>query len=147
MLWASALIGWPVIAFVTREQRRAAATTGTASADHAAAAGPVSSGGARLASWIGWLTSLVALTLLGLSMIPFAEVDEFGYGVPTFFAALLWATPVVTALAAVTVLAAVIAWLKGYWRFSGRLHYTCVALGTVAFVWFLSHWNLLRFGA
>ncbi len=145
-LWASALIGWPVVAFVTREQRHSAAAASSDQKTTTRADGARFKG-APLTSCIGWLTSLVALGLLSLSMIPFAKAEEFGYGVPAFFAALLWMTPVVMGLTVVMMLAAAIAWFKGYWRFSGRLHYTCVALGSVAFVWFLSHWNLLYFGA
>jgi hypothetical protein len=52
-----------------------------------------------------------------------------------------------TVLVALTVLGCLIAWLAGYWRLGGRLHYTLVALAGVGFVWFLYHWNLLPLDA
>ena len=112
VLWESAVLGWPVVAFVTREQR--------AALSHGAAAAPSPlgrrSGGSLLASWVGWLTCGAASALLGLSMIPFANAEEFGFGIPKLFAVLLWLTPAVAALTAVMLLACAIAWLRGYWR-------------------------------
>ena len=57
-------------------------------------------------------------------MIPLADQQEFAYGVPPLMAALLWSTPVVAGLVGLTVLGTLVAWLSGYWWFSGRLHYT-----------------------
>jgi hypothetical protein len=48
-------------------------------------------------------------------------------------------------LAALTVVAARVAWKKAYRRFTGRLHYTLVAVAGIAFCWFLFYWNLLQF--
>jgi hypothetical protein len=44
------------------------------------------------------------------------------------------------------VLGCLVAWRQGYWRFTGRLHYTLVALAGVAFIWFLYSWNWLTIG-
>jgi hypothetical protein len=44
------------------------------------------------------------------------------------------------------VLGCLVAWWQGYWRFTGRLHYTLVALAGVAFIWFLYSWNWLTLG-
>jgi hypothetical protein len=56
------------------------------------------------------------------------------------------------ALAAVTVILTGAAWMgwnspsrRPYWSLGGRMHYTLVALAGVAFVWWLSYWNLLGF--
>ncbi len=40
---------------------------------------------------------------------------------------------------------AIVAWRHRYWSLVGRIHYTVVALGAVAFVWLLNTWNLLGF--
>jgi hypothetical protein len=79
-------------------------------------------------------------------MIPFSDSEEFGYGVPPLVAVIVWCTPVVAALVGAMLLCTLIAWWRGYWRLSGRIHYTLVLFGGAAFVCFLYHWNLLRFG-
>jgi CubicO group peptidase (beta-lactamase class C family) len=136
-IFLSAVIGWPVIAFVTRE--KPSGPVGEAIAR--------SSAGSRAASLVGWLAAVLALTVIGLALIPFMDAEEFAYGVPALMNALLWSTPVVTALVLATLAGAVAAWRFGYWRLSGRIHYTSVVVAGLAFVWFLNHWNLLRFGA
>ncbi len=40
---------------------------------------------------------------------------------------------------------AVLAWRRRLWSLPERLHYTALALASVAFVWFLGTWNLLGF--
>jgi hypothetical protein len=66
---------------------------------------------------------------------------------PPLLAAMLWCTPVLAALVTGMLACTILAWKNRYWRLSGRLHYTSVLLAGIAFVWFLNHWNLLRFGA
>jgi hypothetical protein len=43
-------------------------------------------------------------------------------------------------------LGCLIAWKNRYWRFSGRVHYTLVALAGIGVTWFMYHWNFLTFG-
>ncbi len=131
-LFLSALIGWPVVAFVTREARLV---------------DPRSSRGARVASLIGWFTCLVVLAILAVSMIPLSDPDQIVFGVPPMLNILLVCTLLVPALVLAMLVCSLVAWAKGYWRFSGRLHYTSVLVAGLAFVWFLNHWNLLKFGA
>jgi hypothetical protein len=50
-------------------------------------------------------------------------------------------------LAGIALLGSIIAWARGYWRFSGRVHYSLVAFAGLGFAWFLYYWNLLQFGA
>ena len=38
-----------------------------------------------------------------------------------------------------------LAWRHRYWSVAGRLHYSVLALGALAFVWWLSYWNLLGY--
>ena len=128
LVFLSAVIGWPWAAFIARGVPRE------------------TSFGSRLASWLAWLASLVALTWLAMSLYLMREPDELVYGMSPQLDALLWATPLIAGLVAVVLLCALVAWLRGYWRFSGRLHYTCVVLAGLAFVWFLNDWNLLRPG-
>jgi hypothetical protein len=63
-----------------------------------------------------------------------------------WFKVLLTTTQISAGLTAIVVLGCLIAWMKGYWRLTGRLHYTLVALAGIGFTWFLYNWNLLTFG-
>jgi CubicO group peptidase (beta-lactamase class C family) len=128
----SAAIGWPLAKFIRRGTPR----------DPARAAP-----GAKVASWIGWGTSVTILISLCLAMIPFSHTEEIVYGVPPLLTGLLWSTPVIAGLVALVIVCTLVAWAKHWWRLSSRLHYTAVMLAGVAFVWFLSHWNLLGPGA
>ena len=46
-------------------------------------------------------------------------------------------------LVAGAVASSVAAWVRGYWRLPGRIHYTVVTVAGVALVWFVIYWNLL----
>ena len=128
----SAVIGWPLAAFIARgshftNSRRTV--------------------GSNLASWLGWITSLAILIVIGLAMIPFSDPLEIAFGVPPILRGLLWSTWLIVALVVGVLACTIVAWRNQYWRLSGRLHYTCLLLAGVAFVWFLSHWNLLGVAA
>jgi len=55
-------------------------------------------------------------------------------------------TQICAVLAVLTVLGCLFAWKNRYWRLTGRVHYTLVALVGIGFIWFLYYWNLLTFG-
>ncbi len=131
-VFLSALLGWPVVAFVTREVRRQ---------DTAPRAG------ARRATLLGWFTCGLILALIVAAGLVLSSKEDIAFGVPPKVKALVWLTPLVAALSAGVAVSAIVAWRQRYWRFSGRLHYTCVASACIAFLWFLNHWNLLSFGA
>ncbi len=46
-------------------------------------------------------------------------------------------------LTAAAAVFAVLAWIKKFWSFAGRVHYTAVVLAGLGFVWFLNFWNML----
>ncbi len=52
---------------------------------------------------------------------------------------------VTTALTMVMLVAAVIAWIRGYWSTLGRLYYSLITLTALAFVWWASYWNLIGY--
>jgi Mn2+/Fe2+ NRAMP family transporter len=52
---------------------------------------------------------------------------------------------ITTVLVVAVVVLAVVAWVKGFWRVRGRVHYTLVAAAAAAFVLWLNYWNLLGF--
>ena len=127
-LCLSALIGWPVVAYVRRGKRE-----------------PLTAG-SRVATCWAWIVSLAILAWMALCIVGMGDANEIVFGVPPLVAQAIWCTPTVAALVAGMLICGLVAWKNRYWWFSGRLHYTCVALAGVAFIWFLNHWNLLRFG-
>jgi CubicO group peptidase (beta-lactamase class C family) len=99
-----------------------------------------------LLSGLGWLLSATCLGFIAGLAISLADPEQVVFGTPPALKGLLLVPQICVVLASFTVLAALVAWRKRYWRFTGRLHYTLVALAGVAFCWFLSYWNLLQFG-
>ncbi len=110
VVFASAVIGWPLAAFINRDRDPPLARTA----------------GSRFASWLGWLTCLTALAILGLAMIPFSNPSQIGYGVPPLLKGLLLATPALAALVAGVLVCTILVWSRRYWRLSARWHYTTV---------------------
>lgn len=126
LIFLSAVLGWPWAAFIAWGAPRETTV------------------GSRLATWLAWITSTAALAWMAAAAFVVQGADELVYGAPPLVDWMLWATPVIAALVAIVLLFALVAWLRGYWRFSGRLHYTCVLLAGLGFVWFLHYGNLLR---
>jgi CubicO group peptidase (beta-lactamase class C family) len=131
VVFLTALLFWPVIAFSLR-----GLTSPNIIRTRFSAA----------LSWIGWLTSAVYLAILvGLGIV-LTDVNSIAYGVTPALKGLLLTSQLGAALAGLTVIACVIAWKQRYWRLSGRLHYTLVALAGIGMTWFFYYWNLLTFG-
>jgi hypothetical protein len=74
------------------------------------------------------------------------DPNDIVFGLTPLLKALIMLTAVCAALAALTVIGCLVAWWQGYWRLSGRIHYTLVALAGVGFTFFLYNWNLLPLG-
>jgi CubicO group peptidase (beta-lactamase class C family) len=130
-IFASALLFWPPIAFSIRglQSPRIRRTRFSG-----------------LLSIFGWLSCAAGIAfLIGVAVV-LRDPNEIAFGLTREMRGLLALTQICLVLAAVNVLGAVIAWRNGYWRLSGRLHYTLVALAGVGFTGFLYYWNLLTFG-
>jgi len=99
-----------------------------------------------LLSCLAWL--LAALTIaFALSLVyVLRDPNEIVFGLPPLLRSLLVLPQFCAVLSAVTFLGCLIAWKNRYWRISGRVHFTLVALAGLGITWFLSHWNLLTFG-
>jgi hypothetical protein len=128
-MFASALIFWPVIAFSVRglQSPRIKRTWFSA-----------------VLSCLAWLLCVAALAFGGGLAFALKDPSEIAFGLTPLLKLLIALTPVCAALALVTVLCCLIAWRQRYWRFTGRLHYTLVALAGIGFTWFLYNWNLLE---
>lgn len=105
---------------------------------------------ATLARWVGSATSLLVLTgffgsfyALFIKQIAAHPVLAFGMSPLAFVmqVALLFGS----ILGLATPVFAVLAWKEGYWSAWGRIHYTALAVATLAFIWWLNYWNLLGF--
>ncbi|MGD9723517.1 MAG: serine hydrolase [Pirellulales bacterium] len=131
VVFASVVVGWPLAAFINRGQ--APLVKGTA--------------GSKFASWLAWLTSLAALVVIGLAMIPFSDPEQIGFGMPPLLRGLLLSTIALAALVCGVLVCSIVAWARHYWRLSARLHYTLALVAGLTFVWFLYQWNLLGYAA
>jgi CubicO group peptidase (beta-lactamase class C family) len=131
-VFASALLFWPALAFTVRGGSSPKIKRNWHSG---------------LLSCLGWLLSIVSLGFIaGVVAYVVANPEEIGFGLTPALKKLLAVSQVSAVLAALTVLGCVIGWKNRYWRLSGRVHYTLVALAGVGFVAWLYYWNLLAFG-
>ena len=88
-------------------------------------------------SILAWLLSAVSIGFTLGTLVALRDPNQIVFGLSPLLKALLALTPVCAVLAALMVLGSLIAWIKGYWRLSGRIHYTLIALAGIGFTWFL----------
>jgi CubicO group peptidase (beta-lactamase class C family) len=132
VIFLSALFFWPAIAFSVRGLKAPAITRNGLSA---------------FLSCLAWLLSAACIGFAGCFLLYFlSEPDDIVFGFTPRMKALLAVPQGCAVLAGLTVMGCLLAWRKRYWRVSGRLHYTLVALAGIGFIWFLYYWNLLAFG-
>jgi len=91
--------------------------------------------------------------MVALVLLSFFFIAGFAVVMNDILALITGEMELLTTLGGVSVAIAVLAldalvmtilvWIKGYWRFPARVHYTLVTLGALAFVWVLYYWNLL----
>jgi len=130
-VFASAVFFWPALAFTVRGSNSAGVFRNRSSA---------------LLSCLAWLFALAGIGfLLALSSIV-ADPNFIAYGLTRSLKILLASPQVIAVLATLTVLGCLMAWKNGYWRLSGRVHYTLVGLAGIVFVAWLHYWNFLTFG-
>lgn len=97
-------------------------------------------------SSLAWLMCLLSVIFVVGLMVVLADPSEIAFGMPPVLQGLLMLTQVIAILAALSLVGCILAWWNRYWRVSGRVHYTLVALAGVGTVWFLYFWNLLTWG-
>lgn len=97
----------------------------------------------RVAGLIG-LLNLVFLIGLPLSLW-LIGVWKLAYGVPAIVIVLLCLPILATALTVVLAASAIVSWVKKRWNLATRIHYSLVTLAALAFIPFLTYWNLLGF--
>ncbi|GAB4379435.1 MAG: serine hydrolase [Elainellaceae cyanobacterium] len=97
----------------------------------------------RIAGLIG-LLNLAFLIGFPLSLW-LMGVWKLAYGMPPIAIALLCLPILATALTLVLPATAISAWVQGRWSLARRWHYSVVTLAALAFIPFLTYWNLLGF--
>lgn len=65
------------------------------------------------------------------------------YGVPPVAVGLLGLPVLTSVLSAILLVMMLIVWVKNYWSWQGRSHYSLIALATIIFIPLLAYWNLL----
>jgi CubicO group peptidase (beta-lactamase class C family) len=93
----------------------------------------------------GIMSTFYILTVIGL-IIVFSDETGLIFGSAVPFLKIVLVLPLVALLLTLAVLFfSFLAWVKKYWTPCERLHYTLIALASLAFLWFLHYWNLLGF--
>lgn len=103
------------------------------------------SGPARAARWLAGASGMLSLLfLLGLTSIASSSpTNEIIYSMPASLQVFL-TIPLITAVLMLACAAfCAFAWKGRWWSLKGRIHYTCVVLSLLAFIWWLENWNLL----
>jgi CubicO group peptidase (beta-lactamase class C family) len=127
-LMLTALLFWPAIAFTIRGYSHPTVRR---------------SGFSAVLSVIAWLMCLSCVILFATLATHLVTSDEVVFGLPPEVQLLMKLTFICAGLVVITLLGCLLAWIMGYWRFSGRLHYTLVALAGVGFIWFHYYWNII----
>jgi len=109
----------------------------------------------RLPSLAHWVMGIVAILYWLVFLIPFLLVLVLGQWnffylissltIPPPIVAWLTLPLIAIALTAVGVVLAAFVWTRRYWTTFGRIHYTFVVGAALAFIIWLSYWNLIGF--
>jgi len=92
----------------------------------------------------GGMSVLYILFLIGMFLVV-SDQMELMFGVPPLLKIVL-VLPIISALLTIGALFfTYVAWKNKYWSVCGRVHYTLVALASLAFLWFLIYWKLLGY--
>jgi CubicO group peptidase (beta-lactamase class C family) len=122
----SALVGWPLDALVRRRRRAARAPRSE-----------------RLARWWAAAAGILLIAFFATFALALPNPLDIVYGMTPLLAAALVIGVAAAVLSAGTAGLAALAWRRGYWGRSARIHFTLVALAGLALVWQLDYWNLL----
>jgi hypothetical protein len=97
---------------------------------------------ARIARRLALLVSTLFLLFLILFVVSLSDLPQF----PTPLTRTALTAALAASVSTVAVVGfAILAWRRGYWRLIGRIHYSVLALGALAFVWWLGYRNLLGY--
>ena len=99
----------------------------------------------KSARWVAGVMSVLYLVFVVGLFISVQDEMSIIFGLPMQVKILL-AFPLLAALLTLfAIIFMIIAWLKNYWTWCARLHYTLVVIASLATLWFLNYWNLLGY--
>jgi hypothetical protein len=105
--------------------------------------------GPRAARWarrnLGVLGALNLAFVVGFVTIFATNLDDLVFALPKGLYAVLTLPLIGLALTALAAVLAVRVWRERYWTRGSRVLHTAVVVAAIAFVWFLSYWNLLGY--
>jgi CubicO group peptidase (beta-lactamase class C family) len=105
--------------------------------------------GPRAARWarrnLGLVGALNLASVVGFVSILAANLDDLVFALPRGLYVVLTLPLVGLALTALAAVLAVRVWRERYWTRGSRVLHTAVVVAAIAFVWFLSYWNLLGY--
>ena len=93
----------------------------------------------------GIVSGLDILFVAGLALLLVSNPSSLEFSVPPMLLALLTLALISSVLTVGVVLSIVPVWWGHFWSRGQRIHYTLVALASLAFVGELAYWNLLGF--
>jgi CubicO group peptidase (beta-lactamase class C family) len=97
---------------------------------------------ARLALWLAWLLSLLALAFVIALVVTVAD-PEIVFGMPTLGEIAFLSAYLMALLATALVLMAGLGWFKRWWSLGGRILYSIVAAAGVIFLIWMVYWNVI----
>jgi CubicO group peptidase (beta-lactamase class C family) len=107
------------------------------------------SNASAVARWVASAFALLTLVFLACVLAtgapdPVYRLPAVAFGVLPAWHPLLVVLPWMLLLIGAAVMVFTIqAWVKGYWRLQGRIHYTIFATAGLLFLWILYYWNIL----
>ncbi len=128
LLFASTILGWPLVHLITKGE---------------VLDGELPTKTSRSVSWFGWLAAIGFVAYF----VAFAiQANEIVNGMPPVLEAMLRFSPLLGVVAIILLLLAALAWVRRYWRLTGRIHFLLLALAAVGFTWQLAFFNLVQLG-
>ena len=105
---------------------------------------------ARLARVIGAVFVVLLLAFIAGFIVlisdvePVSEIPLFMLEAPTFLPVVFSIPPILAVVGTALLAFTLLAWVKGFWSFRGRLQYTLLTLAAWATLWELAYWNFLK---
>ena len=129
----STFVFWPLGAMICRLRKQSVPK-------------PVSWGAAAARLWAALVGGMLLLFIFRcIGVLLGGITPAFVWGVTPDMVAALQSMYLPAFLALALPVFTILAWVKGWWKVSTRLHYTLVTLAVFAGIWWANYWNLIGF--